>query len=211
MPIFLALFLLPATSMAAENAAAPPSMAALFSGIKQHWMQLGSQQKDVEAAKLLRQAAEHGNPEAQDYLGQIYVWGMIDKIDNAAAEKWFRMAADQGNADAQINIGVLYQYGGFNGAAGSHPSNAAEAFKWYQKAADQGDAAAQFRVGDMYAKGLGVKQDYVQAYMWFNLKPWVAKLGDLTKTMTPEQIAEAKRLAAAWKPPPTPTAAATPP
>lgn len=33
--------------------------------------------------------------------------------------------------------------------------------------AKQGNAVAQFRLGGMYHKGLGVRQDFVQAKEWF--------------------------------------------
>ncbi len=58
----------------------------------------------------------------------------------------------------------------------------------------------------MYSKGWGVPQDYVQAHMWYNLAAERGlKLGreyrdSLAKQMTPEQIAEAQRLAREWKP-----------
>jgi TPR repeat protein len=57
----------------------------------------------------------------------------------------------------------------------------------------------------MYYEGQGVPQDYMQAYLWSNL----AGSGGLTAAiayrdlaaarMTPEQIAEAQRLAREWK------------
>ena len=56
----------------------------------------------------------------------------------------------------------------------------------------------------MYDRGQGVLQDYVQAHMWYNLaaaqnQENAIRLRDsLTKLMTPEQIAEAQRLAAEW-------------
>ena len=44
-----------------------------------------------------------------------------------------------------------------------------EAAKWYRKAADQGDLVGQAQLADAYFRGLGVPQDYVQAYAWFSL------------------------------------------
>ena len=41
--------------------------------------------------------------------------------------------------------------------------------KWYRKAADQGEAAAQHNLGSMYDNGQGVPQDYIEAYVWYNL------------------------------------------
>ena len=84
--------------------------------------------------------------------------------------------------------------------------NDAEAAKWYRKAADQGHADAQYNLGLMYAQGEGVPEDDVQAYKWWNL---AAAQGNestkyskaiLEKEMTREQIAEAQRLSAEWKP-----------
>ena len=58
----------------------------------------------------------------------------------------------------------------------------------------------------MYENGEGVPQDFVQALKWFDL---AASGGDdaagknrdsLAESMTPDQIAEAQRLAREWKP-----------
>ena len=59
-----------------------------------------------------------------------------------------------------------------------------------------------------YRDGNGVPQDYVQAHMWYSLSvsqsseaEWAnrAKNRDLTaQRMTPDQIAEAQRLATEW-------------
>ena len=99
--------------------------------------------------------------------------------------------------------------------------NYAEAVKWYRKAAEQGQATtrlgrraiatAQFSLGAMYADGAGVPQDYVRAYMWFNLAASrlapgflrdmvVTRREGVAAEMTPEQIAEAQRLTREWKP-----------
>jgi TPR repeat protein len=57
-----------------------------------------------------------------------------------------------------------------------------------------------------YEQGDGVLQDYVLAYMWYNLAAAqgagvAAKDRDrVAARMTPEQIAEAQRLAREWKP-----------
>ncbi len=82
----------------------------------------------------------------------------------------------------------------------------AEAAKWFRKAAEQGSPPAQAGLGIMYNDGLGVPQDYVQAYMWLNLAAArgggdYAKVRDIVaERMTPAQIAEAQRLAREWKP-----------
>ena len=79
------------------------------------------------------------------------------------------------------------------------------------KAAEQGNADAQFNLGVMYRDGHGVTQDYTRAHMWFNLatsrathtatRDQVAKNRDRAAAMmTPDQIAEAQRMASEWKP-----------
>ena len=61
-------------------------------------------------------------------------------------------------------------------------------------------------LGLMYGEGLAVLQDYVMAYMWFNLSAasGYQKARDarvqIMRQMTPEQIAEGQRLAREWKP-----------
>jgi hypothetical protein len=87
----------------------------------------------------------------------------------------------------------------------------AEAAKWLRKAAEQGETWAQGMLGAMYADGLGITQDYVDAYMWLTLSVDLAmdkqsqvirKAADLrdpiAKKMTPQQTAESQRLAREW-------------
>ena len=67
--------------------------------------------------------------------------------------------------------------------------------------AEQGDARAQYTLGVFYDNGLGVPQDRVTSYMWFDLsaaqgKEGAAAFRDLiARRMTPSQIAEAQKLA----------------
>ena len=118
----------------------------------------------------------------------------------AEAVSWYRIAADQGDADAQYNLGTMYRDG--EGV----PRDYAEALKWFRKAAVQGDARAQASLGIMYTIGSGVPQDYVLALMWSNLAASQENEGAISLRelvagrMTPEQIAEADKLAREWKP-----------
>lgn len=67
-----------------------------------------------------------------------------------------------------------------------------------------GDARAQFLLGRMHAAGQGVLQDYVRAHLLLNLAAAAGIDGasmardELAGRMTPQQIAEAQSLAAAW-------------
>ncbi len=88
-----------------------------------------------------------------------------------------------------------------------------EAMRWYTKAAERCDASAQNNLGSMYATGKAVPRDLVQAHKWYTLAaahfaPDEAAFRDkavrnadtIAAKMTPEQIAEAQRLAREWQP-----------
>ena len=123
----------------------------------------------------------------------------------ARAMRLLRPLADQGDASAQYDLGLMYAKG--QGV----PQDYAEAVKWFRKAADQGDPSAQYDLGVLYAEGQGVSQDYVQAHKWITLAAdqlsagvvhdQAVKARDLVAAdMTPEQIAEAQKLARECKP-----------
>jgi len=127
-------------------------------------------------------------------------WEAAQRDDYVAAEREWRPLAEQGHADAQTRLGQLY-------AAGlGVPQDDVEAVNWYGKAADQGNALAQIALGFNYFIGLGVEQDYVQAYVWGDLA--VAQGSEeaiilrklAASKMTPDEIAEAEKLAREWKP-----------
>jgi len=126
------------------------------------------------------------------------------KQDYTECLGWYRKAADAGNADAQLYLGFAYQQG--KGVTQDY----SEAVRWFRKAANAGDAEAQLFLGRAYNDGKGVPQNYVLAHMWANLSASNSS-GDLQQScamtrdeisqkMTPQQIAEAQRMAAEWKP-----------
>ena len=88
----------------------------------------------------------------------------------------------------------------------------AEAFHACRNAAELGDAAAQYSLGLKYFYGEEVQQNDIQAHLWWNLAAnagaeWDKEMKEqaydlrfcLEQEMTPEQIAEAQRLASEWK------------
>ena len=91
-----------------------------------------------------------------------------------------------------------------DGLAAYRRDDYATALKFWRPLAEQGDALAQSNLGVMYEFGLSVPQDIVQAHMWFDL---AAEHGDekakknrglAASLMTPDQIAEAQRMAREW-------------
>ena len=139
-----------------------------------------------------------GNPVAADQFADATA--AYNSGDYATALKLIRPLAERGDAAAQGNLGTLYVLG--KGV----PQDFAQAVKWFRKAADKGNAHAQAKLGVTYAKGEGVPRNYVLAHMWWSL---AAAAGDkeaaqardfVAAKMTPEQIAEARKLAREWKP-----------
>jgi len=161
------------------------------------------------ALRLLRPLADKGNAEAQYGLGDIYLYAEGFPHDDAEGAKWYLRAAEQGHAGAQNSLGGLHLIG--RGVS----EDSVEAAKWKRRAAEQGHAIAQNDLATYYTLGSGVPRDYVQAFMWFELaaarfspsqkerKQFALENRDyLATSMTPEQIAEARRLASEWKPRP---------
>jgi TPR repeat protein len=154
----------------------------------------------AEAAKWFRKAADQGHAEAQFNVGISYAKGVGVTKDRVEAVKWWQKSADQGYTEAQFNVGEAYASG--DGVE----TNLAEAAKWFRKAAEQNHALAQNALGASFANGDGVRKDYVEAYKWFNLASAqgneLAKdnLSGLESRMTPQQVAEAQRLAREFKP-----------
>ncbi|MGH6928880.1 MAG: peptidoglycan-binding protein [Dongiaceae bacterium] len=97
----------------------------------------------------------------------------------------------------------------YDGITAYHSLDYATAHRELQPLADRGDARAQRLVGLMYRDGLGVRQDLIRAYMWFDLSAQggqfsAADLRDeLAERMQPWQVDEARTMVAAWGPPRT--------
>ncbi len=112
----------------------------------------------------------------------------------------YRKGAQQGVADAQYQLGRAYEKG--EGAARDYK----QARAWYSKAADQGYGLAQHSLGSMYMLGKGGEMDPVAAYMWLSLAvnnhvtTSQQALDYLADTLTPAQLADAKRKMARWSP-----------
>ena len=149
--------------------------------------------------------AEEGSAVAQLMLGNLYIQGQVVPQNFAKAVKWYRRAAEQDLSAAQFSLGDMYREG--QGVR----QNYTTAAKWHRLAAEQGHASAQHDLGVMYHNGQGVGQDHVQAHMWLNLSSFSFPPGELrdksvqgrdatAKLMTPDQVAEAEKLAREWKP-----------
>ena len=115
------------------------------------------------ALRVLKNAADSGDVNAQYYLGVMFRDGQGVWQDYAQAVAWFRKAAIQGNTNAQNNLGVMYLDG--QGVDQDY----VQAVAWFRKAADRGNAAAQNNLGIRYKNGQGVAQNRVIAYALYSL------------------------------------------
>ena len=90
--------------------------------------------REVEA---YRKAADQGDSDAQNNLGNMYYNGEGVPKDAVQAGSWYRKAAGQGHPLAQYKLGLMYSTG--TGV----PKDVEQAVSWFSKAADQGHPGAQ--------------------------------------------------------------------
>lgn len=122
-----------------------------------------------------RKAAEHGDVNAQTYLGFIYLEGNNVPADLVKARNWFSKAAEHGDARAQTYLAYIYEKG--KGV----PVDYQKALKWYRKAANQDYAMAQYNLGVMYENGNGVAKSETTAVNWYYK---AAERGDAVAQLT---------------------------
>ena len=150
------------------------------------YLSRGTPEDNVEAVRLLREAAEQGNAEAQETLGDYYNVGKCVVKDRVEAERWWRKSADQRRKEAehgsaygyyeQLNLGNCYRKGS--------AEDKKEAVKWFRMAARGGNVYAQLALGECYSQGDGVPVDKTEAVKWYRKaaengnKDACIKLGD---------------------------------
>jgi formylglycine-generating enzyme required for sulfatase activity len=109
----------------------------------------------------LSEAANAGDPKAQEFLGRCYLLGLSGIVkDEALAFHWFLKVAQQGFALAQIFIGQFYQEG-----VGVE-KNELHGAEWLKKAAEQGVAEGQCRYGACLVRGIGVSTNVENGILW---------------------------------------------
>ena len=147
-----------------------------------------------------KRSANKGNASAQFALGVLYMKDRGAPQDYKKALKWFSISAKQGNAFGLYAIGLMYDQG--NGLPMDHE----EAVNWYTKSAEHGFTDAQIKLGFIYSDyaSSGVPHDKIKAHMWFYIadlkgNEMAHDLSRMTSNkMTPQQIAEAQKLAREW-------------
>ena len=160
----------------------------------------------AQGIEWFRKAAAQAYAPAEFQMGQLYDFGFGVAQDDGTALEWYSRAAEHGSAAAQRAVGDFYRKGR------GIPADLAKAAAWYRRGADGDDVRAQNQLGEMYFTGTGVPLDYASAYFWYSVAAGQAPLLDNRKgllelrniaaaRMTPEQLAQAERRVAEWKPP----------
>jgi len=94
------------------------------------------------ALKVWLPAAQQGDVNAMNYVGEIYEQGLGVEPDYALAANWFRKAAEKGSSTAMINLGGLYEGG--KGVS----KDMTMAMNWYRKASGDTSGATLEMVTD---------------------------------------------------------------
>ncbi len=117
---------------------------------------------------------------------------------STAAQQLIPLAETADDGLAQYFLGNMY-------AKGQGVDQSAEqAAKWYRSAAEKGIAPAQYRLGVAYRDGQGVPLDLENAYAWLKVADKLGSklaptaLTSLDGKLTPEELAEAEKLAAEY-------------
>jgi GAF domain len=109
-----------------------------------------------------------------------------------------RQRAERGDSDAELKLGAAYA-DSQNGA-----QNYSEAVKWLTRSADHGNATAAAVLGAFDWAGRSVSGGYIDAFMWSAIAQAEGdeassyRVTILQSRMSPAELAEANRRAAAW-------------
>jgi len=157
----------------------------------------------------LTRAAERGHVAAQFRLAVAYD-GSGTRQDYQLAAQWMLAAAEGGHADAQYYLGQYYRDG--KGVVQSDQ----RAYEWIHRSVEYGRTHDRFLdallyLGAVSEWGRGRRQDLVAAYKWFALAASYSlddfrihdeagrAMDALSLRMSPSQLAQAQRLAEAWR------------
>jgi TPR repeat protein len=112
-----------------------------------HEIGLGLPRKNEEAMKWYKMAADNGNAEAQNTLGEWFFYGTNGvRTDFRVACNWFKKAAIVGHAQAQFHLGEYYRDDLFDV---DYP----QSLDWFYKSALQGNIKAMIGIAHAFDKG----------------------------------------------------------
>ena len=124
--------------------------------------------------------------------------------DFTEARRWALAAAEQGVASSMTRLGMIC-----HNALGVE-RDPVEATYWWRRGAERGDADGQAMLGAACHLGAGLRRNPLDAYVWLlrarsGRSPLAAKYLDAARAaLSPDEIVEAERRAAAPLPEPPP-------
>jgi len=195
----------PAAAALMEHLASTGNPAAQMIVGEYYFGGFGVEPKPAVAASWMQKAADQNFTRAQAELAFLYIRGVGVPQDYGQALRLARAAADRGDPEGEDALGVLYSNGWGVGADG------AEATKWLTRAINKKFTSAMFHMGEAYRDGKPFPQDKVLAYAWFAVAAANTPAGpardnaarrrdELALTVLPDDLAQARKLAADWKP-----------
>ncbi len=137
--------------------------------------------RTAEGLRLIRLAANQGQPAAQYRLAKLYENGIGVKVNGKTAKALLEKAALGDNRIAMHDLGHYYA----DGVDGSAPDMKKAAY-WFEKAAKRGVVDSQFNLGYLYQGGTGVERSLETAYFWYLI---AATQGDKEAQNNAEAIA----------------------
>ncbi len=137
--------------------------------------------RDADAVRLIRLAANQGQPAAQYRLAKLYEAGIGVKVNGKTAKELLTRAAKADNRIAMHDLGHYY----ITGADGSAP-DLQQAVKWFSMAAERGVLDSQYNLAVLYQGGSGVPRSLEEAYIWFAI---AGAQGDKTALQRSESVA----------------------
>jgi TPR repeat protein len=111
----------------------------------QEAIRLYEEESYYDAHAALKPLADNGDPEAQYYLGCVFIEEDFDQ-DYDEAAKWYAKAASQGLAKGNYSLGMLHMYGLLKQAS------LEEAEKFQEIAFQQGNCEGYFELAKYYAQ-----------------------------------------------------------
>ena len=106
---------------------------------------------------------------SQLYAGRIYEFGIGVNKDPRKAVEFYEMASNNGSIQADFLLGLMYR-------DVEEIKDYDKSLSFLKKSYELGYYAAAGQIGELYQKGLGVEQDYEQAFNWYSKG---AKMNDI--------------------------------
>ena len=133
-----------------------------------------------KARALIEPRAEAGDPQAQEWMGDLYREGRGVEQNGDFAVYWYTQSAQAGRVASYVKLARMFERGEAGVAV-----NPEEALRYYELAGQNDDAQSLFTIAKRYADGDGVTADKVRAAELFERaakagdKRAYARLGDL--------------------------------